>query len=385
MLKRVSSHLKSLKTGFLSEINGAVSAITGLNQAASEQQGKVAAELLQKSPFEIDDSPQEKMKRNPLAFSSVNYPLDLGSDELGHYILFYTLQNSYASGKNKNMDFDVAAKVGLTSFDDDDNESYVDFRKTQGGNNVDAVKVDNSVLSAIPSHQRVTSAIALYMPPNTKVTYTNSYEQEAAELSGALAKTIAGAATAGSNQEAIKGAIANASGEAAMALAQFGKNALGEAASLLGAGDPVKLASKAFGVAVNPYNEQFYEGPQFRQFSYNFEFWPRSKAELTAVQNIIFLFKYHSAPGVNRKGMSGRLFEVPSEFEIHYLYKGKENEYMNKISKCALETVDVSYGPEAQSSFFEGDEKGAAPVTYKLGLTFKELELITKDKIYNGM
>ena len=89
------------------------------------------------------------------------------------------------------MDFEVASKVGLTSFSDDDEETYIDFRKTQGGNNIDAVKLDNSVLSAVPSHQRVTSAIALYMPSNTKVTYTNSYEQEATELSGAIAKSIA--------------------------------------------------------------------------------------------------------------------------------------------------------------------------------------------------
>ena len=57
---------------------------------------------------------------------------------------------------------------------------------------------------------------------------------------------------------------------------------------------------------------------------------------------------------------------------------------MNKISKCVLEKCDVSYGPDEQASFFKGDERGAPPVSYKMSLSFRETEFMTKDKIYRG-
>ena len=378
MLKRAANHLKGLATPFLSDITGAVNSLTGgLNNTISGDQAKVAATLLKKSPFEIGESPQEKLSKNPLSFSQVQYPLDLTTNELGHYIIFYTLKNRFGGAG----DLDVAHKLGFATYDTNDDfasKSMKDLRAQTG--NFKAVKVDNSVLSKMPTHTQVTSAIALYMPPNTKVSYGASYDAEATELSGDIARTIGNVKSASdlSSQinEALKGAAAG--------MGQYGKNVIGEAVSMAGAGDPVKLASKAFGVAVNPNEEQFYGGPSFREFSYSFEFWPRSKKELEAVQNIIFLFKYHMHPELETGVTGGRLFKVPSEFEIHYAYRGQENEYMNRISKCALKSCDVDYGPDGQFSTFEGDEKGASPVTYKMSLTFVELELMTKDKITQG-
>jgi hypothetical protein len=39
----------------------------------------------------------EALKRDPLGFSQVQYPLDLTSNELGHYILFYTIANDFST------------------------------------------------------------------------------------------------------------------------------------------------------------------------------------------------------------------------------------------------------------------------------------------------
>ena len=150
-------------------------------------------------------------------------------------------------------------------------------------------------------------------------------------------------------------------------------------------GNAVEVVSKALGVAVNPREEQFYTGPQFRSFSYAFDFWPRSQQELDAASNIISLFKYHSAPGMESKS-AGRMFIVPSEFEIHYMHidsedgQAKTNSYMNKISKCVCTSVDVNYGPEGE---FKAFSKTGAPIHYKLTLGFTETEFITKNNIYN--
>ena len=380
MFKRVSSHLKSLATPFLSDITGTVSGLVQGNNTISGQQGKVAAQLLKKSPFEKLDSPMEAIKRDPLGFSQVQYPIDLTSTDLGHYILFYTLQNKFTQGgRNGISDIDMAARVGLADYDSNADFSSKTLKTLRQGN-TPAPKLDNSVLSKFPSHQTVTSAIALYMPPNVKVSYKNNYEAEATELSGDVAKAIGGLKTATSRAEQIDAVMTGVTA----GLGQYGKNIIGEAISMVGAGDPVKLASKALGMAVNPQQEQFYVSPDFRSFSYTFDFWPRSQKELDAANNIILLFKYHSHPDLELSKSGGRMFFVPSEFEIHYLHRGKQNEYMNKISKCVCTSVDVDYGPEGEFKTFVADGRGAAPVHYKLTLSFTELELMTKDKIYNG-
>ena len=380
MFKRVSSHLKSLATPFLSDIAGTVNSLVQGQNTISGQQGKVAAQLLKKSPFEKLDSPMEALKRDPLGFSQVQYPLDLTSNELGHYILFYTLQNKFTQGgRNGSSDLNMAAKVGLVNYDGNSDFAQPSLKSLRQGGTPE-VKVDNSVLSKLPTHSTVTSAIALYMPPGVKVSYKNSYEAEATELSGDIAKTFGNVKSAASTADQLK-----AIGQGAISgLGQYGKNVIGEAISMVGAGDPVKLLSKSLGVAVNPQQEQFYVGPDFRSFQYSFDFWPRSQAELDAANNIILLFKYHSHPDLELSKSGGRMFFVPSEFEIHYLHMGKQNQYMNKISKCVCTSVDVDYGPEGEFKTFVADGRGAAPVHYKLTLGFTELELMTKDKIYNG-
>ena len=83
---------------------------------------------------------------------------------------------------------------------------------------------------------------------------------------------------------------------------------------------------------------------------------------------------------------AGRMFIVPSEFEIHYMHVSKdsdtaeENTYMNKISKCVCTSVDVNYGPEGE---FKAFSTNGAPIHYKLSLGFTETEFITKNNIYN--
>jgi hypothetical protein len=171
MFKRVSSHLKSLATPFLSDIAGTVNSLVQGQNTISGQQGKVAAQLLKKSPFEKLDSPMEALKRDPLGFSQVQYPLDLTSNELGHYILFYTLQNKFTQGgRNGSSDLNMAAKVGLVNYDGNSDFAQPSLKSLRQGGTPE-VKVDNSVLSKLPTHSTVTSAIALYMPPGVKVSY----------------------------------------------------------------------------------------------------------------------------------------------------------------------------------------------------------------------
>lgn len=382
MFNKVKSHLSKMATPFLNDITGAVNSLTS-GTAVSGEQGKVAAQLLKKSPLEAKDSPMEALKRDPLGFSQVQYPLDLTNNEQGHYILFYTLMNKFG---NAGQQLQLSADMGLGQVSQARGGPHSDGKKTIGDlrkqtGNVAAVKQDNSIYSELPTHTQVTSAIALYMPPGVTVSYKNDYEAKDTNFAGDIAKMVGGVSTAQSmagKLDAVKKGVISGAGI-------YGKDIVGEALEAVGLGNAVEVVSKALGVAVNPRQEQFYTGPQFRSFSYAFDFWPRSQQELDAANNIITLFKYHSSPGMESKS-AGRMFIVPSEFEIHYMHVSKdsdtavENTYMNKISKCVCTSVDVNYGPEGE---FKAFSTNGAPIHYKLSLGFTETEFITKNNIYN--
>ena len=91
------------------------------------------------------------------------------------------------------------------------------------------------------------------------------------------------------------------------------------------------------------------------------------------------------------EGSGNREMEIPSTFDIAYHYlAGKENSFLNRISTCVLESVDIAYGGdrykayEPTSIYPSGRGGGAPPQTTKLSLKFREMEIITKNRIIEG-
>jgi hypothetical protein len=77
---------------------------------------------------------------------------------------------------------------------------------------------------------------------------------------------------------------------------------------------------------------------------------------------------------------AGKLFFIyPSEFQITYYYENDENTYFHRFRPCALESLDVSYGGEQFSSFKDGN-----PTEVNLTMTFRELEILTRQMIRDG-
>jgi hypothetical protein len=134
--------------------------------------------------------------------------------------------------------------------------------------------------------------------------------------------------------------------------------------------DIVQLAGK---VKTNPFREVFFEGIDYRKFNFKYKFMPKSEKEVMAIYNIIDKFKEHMHPEI---AGGGAFFLYPSEFEIAYYYNSKENGYFNKIAACALTDMSVEYGGDQFSTFSNG-----APTEINLTLSFRELELITKESI----
>ena len=344
--KSLKNHIGNLATGFVS---GQISNF--LNSGSQKDSGKVSAQLLKKGPFDIPDSPSQKVRENPLSFSPVQYPLDLGSNELGHYILF---ESGFVGYSPQTSNFRESANTGERG----------SFKKSQ------------KITAKTPSHSITTSGIALYMPNNVKVNYNQTYDTEQETgLVGDLERagvSIAGAeGTAAKVEAALQGVVGSTARQA--------KSILGEFVSLAGAGDPVRFAAKRAGVAVNPRNETFYSSPQQRSLSFEFDFWPRNPKEAEAVEKIIAIFKYNSAPGFADKTMHS-VFTVPNYWRISYMYNNGENPHLNKIGACYCQDVNIDYAPDGQYTTFEN----GMPVHTKMSVTMLEDRIITKQDIEAG-
>ena len=62
-----------------------------------------------------------------------------------------------------------------------------------------------------------------------------------------------------------------------------------------------------------------------------------------------------------------------------YMFVNTENQYLNKVSTCFLESMDVSYADGKFKTHQDGQ-----PVETTITLNFKEIELITRDKLAEG-
>jgi len=310
-----------------------------------KESGKVAAQLLKKGPFDIPDSPAEKLKRNPLSFSNVQYPLDLGTNELGHYIIFESGFFTYEPQQDSMFGASASTKA--------DKEQ---------------------ITGKIPKGKIDTAAIAIYMPPGIKVGYNQSYDNDTETgVSGDVQKALTNA----KNAEGVGNKIIEALEGVSGGVLRQGSQAVGEFISLAGMGDPVRFTLKRFGTAINPRNEAFYNTPTQRTFAYTFDFWPRSKEEATAVENIISIFKMNSAPGLTS---GGGLFVTPNYFKISYMYNDGENPHLHKIGACYCTDVSVDYSPDGQFTTFADGQ----PVHTQLTVSFLEDRIVTKTDIKAG-
>ena len=335
--KSLKNHISNLATPFLANV-----ANNFVSKQGAKDAGKVAASLKQKSPFNIDQAPSAKLVQNPLSFSPVQYPLDLGNEQLGHYIIFESGFLGYSPQTSP----------------------LISAAGRQKKKRVNSKLSDKSI---------TTAAIAIYMPPSIKVSYAQNYDTDTAGIAGDL-EAMKQTLPADNSAEQIKAFLG---GTAGIAIRQ-GKKLVGEAVSLAGAGDPIRYLQKRSGTALNPRNEQFYDSPDFRSFSYSFDFWPRNAKEAEAVKDIITIFKYNSSPG--KKGDSGALFEIPNYFRISYMYNNQVNPNLNLISACYCTGVEVDYAPDGQPSFFPD----GSPVHTKLTVNFTEDRILTKDDIIQG-
>ena len=237
-----------------------------------------------------------------------------------------------------------------------------------GANTIGAGVTAAMAPSASRQTKRLKSAIAMHVPNQLQIRYSSQWSEE---------DTAAFAMTQG-----IGAGLLNA-------IQNFGEqgNLEGTADTLGAAGANIYLSkgvgagavSAATGLAANPKKEQVFKGVDFRTFTFEYQFFPRSPEEARNVQNIIKQFKYHMHPEM--KDDRNFLYLYPSEFDITYYQGGRENLNLHRHTSCVLTEMSINYTPNGNFTTFND----GMPTQINVAMTFKELSLLTKEKIRDGL
>ena len=367
------------------------------------------------------ESPTGIIGQDPLAFKTFSYPSDVQTNyQNGHYMLFYVNVQDKSKYTYKGYDdahFSTAMVKGnsrnearyeklqalkrkvykkeLTVAEGaptgDTNAPTPVYKTVAKGTRHETTYIDEylikpqkdlnkkGVSSNFNNTRRITDSVSLYMPPNVEETTSAKYEEAATGIAGFLVSRFSKEELAGMDAAQLTRKLGGG-------LEGIAKDmtfrAIGLAGDLVGAEGVEALAKKAFGEASNPYMEVLFDQMSLRTFTYNFQFAPRNEDEAFEVQSIIQLFRFHMAPELRPN--INRYVGLPSQFDIHYMFLSKdgvasENNYYNKIATCVLQDCKINYTPNGVKSFEDG-----GPTQTTMTLTFKEIELMTKDKIAQG-
>ena len=235
------------------------------------------------------------------------------------------------------------------------------------------------IRDSVSQSNTVFKRIALYMPPSVKVNYGTQWEDLSmtANQYTDLAKDM-------SSMGDIEG-IKNGFNTGGVVGAATG--ALQTPAGMLGARSVTNAVDGAFGstmgqqletytgTTVNPHMALTFKGVNFREFQFDFIFMPRNEGESESVRKIIKCFKAAMHPA-NNAAQGSRYWAYPFNFDIYLLTP--THKYMFNIATSVLTSMAVDYNGSGYPVFFRNT---GAPVQINMSLSFKELEVLTRERV----
>ena len=241
-------------------------------------------------------------------------------------------------------------------------------------------KMESSVRVEMPSRSRLDTAIAMYMPAQVQVSYGAQYtDTQVSGLAGAIGQAVGDMSGGMSLSDTYNKVIP-------MVTEGLQKTALMKGAELLdGLGITGTREAIEIGRAevIADRMQLAFKGVDRRQFTYQFKMIPRNSREADEIKKIIHAFKFNMMPEY-AQGIKRDTLNYPATFEIEYHYRGKENTYLNRVSECFLEKMDVTYGGDRYKTFDPHNNEGAPPVETSISLTFQEIEIMHREKVSEG-
>ena len=380
----------SLKDAFVNVAQGAATSIA--NRAVKSVVGGIAAGLKGANPQNDTAALGPKSRQSPI----ISYPDDVAVDPMqGHYILFGVRTNEpgkVAPSSKKQVGVGGGRGSDPRLFMDGDiTKEKIDFLNQQNVRSQGAA--NSSITMQRRPSTRTVQHIALYMPPQVSVSYNANYAEtditrraEAALSGGKSVVEVAEALYAGKF-----GAAANVAGKALTKGADIaidgGIQAIIGAANVLAPGISQLIALER-GKIITPRMEVMFEGIGRRNFEFSFIMIPKSADEADKIKRIVDTFKIHMSPEYGESQIKGaknlREQKIPDVFDINYMYRGSENEYINKIGTSYLTGMDVQYGGDRYTAH-EPDATGSPPPQRtSISLKFTEIELMYRNRIEEG-
>jgi hypothetical protein len=388
--------------------------------AGSQYALKKVSGILRGSPGNTEKTPTNQ-KSNNISSSEgkptniLSYPLDVtggpGVGNQGHYVMFFIneqedAQVRFGTRGNKNAFDDVLKSKEENNIPDYIREirngSYEKMIYQSGVGNqlndniidLSTVTIDKKKINVEDNRSsgntlyvqraptvRLDTAIALYMPPQAnyidRANYTDTEIGVAAKAGIDVYSDIVSRQGAGAT---VRGALDTLGEGISEGLTKL---LLGTVGAIPGFGGVREAAEMGTGVVIADRLELAFKGIAKRKFQFQFKMLPKNQREADEIRKIIFAFRANMLPEFEGGNRAGRKLRVPSTFDISYMYNGSENQYLQKISTCVLENCTVSYGGDRYRTFTPNDE-GAPPVETNITLEFGELELITKERVYEG-
>lgn len=283
----------------------------------------------------------------------LQYPIDAADQK--HYILFDILKRPKVGAV---IEGSKTRKLGTERGDD-----YIQ-RLYKGANRFYSEEFFN-IKTRGQEERQVTSSIALYMPQNVKIGHTVDYGAEDQGIFMGFGAKVKEALTPDGVDAAFwKSVTSQAAANIGRAISLVGFEGLGTAA-----------VQRKFGVAAAPLQEMIFNQLDYRSFSFEFKFTPRSREESNRVREILDTMRFAMLPTKVGNASTIAAYEVPDEFVIRFMHGQQMNPYIDQVGLCACTGIDVTYGGSKFATHGAGD-----PVSITATMSFRELELIERKR-----
>jgi hypothetical protein len=144
--------------------------------------------------------------------------------------------------------------------------------------------------------------------------------------------------------------------------------------------------SAAHGIAVNNHLALTYRGvSKFREHQFAFSFFPKNVPDSKIVRGIIKDFRDGMLPRMQagaglmqaENRLSAPFFNSPRHWTIEFHVPGMsaENEFLFKVGKSVITSMDVNHDPNSTVSL----HSDGSPVQTVVSLTFQEIEIQVSD------
>jgi len=358
--------------------------VDGFVRNTAERARTLVGSVVSRASDKYDPTgPLAAFNKNKFAVSTMQYPINLSSGPNLSYIKFSILKSVGVTGsdskdfagaanltkRNSNVESLVNNMVSVSSklIGSAAEELGLKAEASKAGQVLTALGINPGQFTTQRRVRKTGEVIAMYMPHTMVFSQTNAYNDFSYTQGMGAALLAAQGVDAALKQ--------NFTGAGTAAAEAIGRTALGD--------EGLRAALYGFtGKALNPQIEVIYQETPLRTFQFEFVLAARSIEESRQIKMIIESFRRAAAPSFDgATGQAGRFLIPPDEFDIEFYFgAGKQMETVPKISTCVLTSFVTDFAPAGQFTTFSNGE----PMSVRIALEFKEVEIITKEKIKDG-